>query len=86
MTALTRDEYVAAVLEMDREKVTNVYRQLYREADSIVWTKEEPFIEGTEVPDPEYLNLSDEDVKRFAEQDYWDGPDAWAFIELAKEE
>jgi hypothetical protein len=81
---LTEEQYIDYVLALPRETVTSVYPMLYREAASLTWpyaddgdgdTLKEGVIEG------EDIMLTDEDVKRFAHLDYYDGPDAWAFLE-----
>lgn len=74
---LTRDEYVAEVKAMPRDRVTSDYSTLYREVDSLKWEYENALDEEG-LPHEEF-ELDDEDVTRFAEQDYHDGPDAWAF-------
>lgn len=75
---LTCDEYVAEVLAMPRDEVTAVYSELYREVDSDKWEFENGNNEKG-LPHEDY-KMSDENVQRFAEQDYYDGPDAWAFL------
>lgn len=87
MSDLTRQDYVKYVQSLDREQVTMVYADLYREAADIQW----PYVDsdGTlkdEATEGEPILLSDDDVWRFAEQDYHDGPDAWAFLDAVRVE
>lgn len=67
---MTEEIYVQHVLDFPREKVTAKYAELYREVSGITSEGEG---EGEEIL------LSDEDVRRFAEQDYADGKDQWAY-------
>lgn len=77
---MTEEIYIQHVLDFPRDEVTAKYRELYREVDSITYPYEsdgETLRPG--ISEGEEILLSDEDVKRFAEQDFADGPTAWAY-------
>jgi len=75
---ITREAYVNAVQALDRDRVTEVYAELYREAASITWPYDD---DGNEISDS-LLPLADSDVERFATMDFHDGAGNRAFDEL----